>query len=68
MTHVVYFEETNESRVIEKRCSVCFRSWLGPLQGDEPGIVSPSGVEHIAEHERTVCGHDATGPLWWWPL
>lgn len=32
-------------------------------------VVSPRGVAHHgADYGMTVCGSDATGDNWWWPL
>lgn len=32
-------------------------------------IVSPRGIEHVGcEDGDTLCGRDATGDAWWWPL
>ena len=31
-------------------------------------IVSPAGIAHFGSYGDTVCGKDATGDNWWWPL
>ena len=32
-------------------------------------VVSPHGLAHQGvDGGMTACGHDATGPEWWWPL
>lgn len=74
---IVTFEETGIQRVVRAFCENCQRS---VSQGnhtrrmttiDEVTIVSPSGIAH-AQHElhseRTACGLDATGVMWWWRL
>lgn len=63
---VVVFEESDEGeRLIVRDCKVCLRA-CEPVYGT--GVVSPSGIVHVAEYEDTLCGHDATGADWWWPL
>lgn len=33
------------------------------------GVVNArTAVEHIGDGGDTLCGIDATGPQWWWPL
>lgn len=56
---------------VKRECKACARivpRGLTPFR-----VVSPSGVAHIAHRYYggdglTACGHDATGPGWWWPL
>ncbi len=32
-------------------------------------VVGPRGTAHFGmDYGATKCGHDATGPRWWWPL
>lgn len=62
---VVTFEETGEERIVERDCEVCHRA----AESYGCGVVSPSGIAHIAVGGGdTLCGHDATGSDWWWPL
>ena len=62
---VVLFEETGEERIVERDCKVCRRA----AESYGCGVVSPSGVAHIGiDGGDTLCGHDATGDGWWWPL
>lgn len=60
----VTFEETGETRTVVGDCKVCRRA----LERYATGVVSPAGLVHVADCENTVCGHDATGDGWWWPL
>lgn len=52
---------------IVKRCTRC-----GVTEDEAKGgyvVVSPSGcAHHGTNHGETCCGHDATGPRWWWPV
>ena len=57
------FEETGEERTVVKVCAICKPDL------DRAYIVSPAGVAHHgSDYGMTDCGHDATGPDWWWPL
>ena len=60
----VTFDETGETRDVLRDCKVCRRH--AEVYGT--GVLSPSGVAHITEYEDTLCGKDATGDGWWWPL
>lgn len=31
-------------------------------------VISSSGVCHDVDGDTTICGKDATGDGWWWPL
>jgi hypothetical protein len=52
---------------IKRGCSSC-----GITGEDIQGhyvVVSPTGIAHQgAEYGETLCGKDATGDKWWWPL
>lgn len=61
---VVVFEETGEERAVLRDCKVCRRH--AEVYGT--GVLSPTGVAHITEYEDTLCGKNATGERWWWPL
>lgn len=61
---VVTFDETGEERAIVRDCKVCH----GAREVYGQGVVSPAGIVHITEYEDTLCGKDATGDAWWWPL
>lgn len=51
----------------EGECRRCAKNWSRYL--DVQLIVSPGGVEHFGLLDgSTLCGMDATGPEWWWPL
>jgi hypothetical protein len=61
---LVVFEETGEEREVVGYCRVCHAA-----SEEDVMLVSPQGVAHHAdwfEGDRTDCGHDATGPEWWW--
>lgn len=62
--NVVTFDETGEEREVVRDCKVC-RS-AREVYGQ--GVVSPTGIVHITEYEDTLCGKNATGSDWWWPL
>ena len=65
----VVFEETGEERAVKRACARCAKSIEGRFFAYSPGVVSPSGIEHIGvTGGDTACGIDATGPGWWWPL
>jgi hypothetical protein len=62
-----YWEEVPKPPV-KRRCKVCFRY---DMDDDVNGVVSPTGVEHHGHSYiggDTLCGKDATGANWWWPL
>ena len=61
-------EETIPKPVVVSYCKICLGPRnLKPLSGQE--VVSPSGVAHYGmDGGNTLCGHDATGDNWWWPL
>lgn len=61
---VVVFDETGAERTVVRDCKVCLRAH--EVYGQ--GVVSPTGIAHITEYEDTLCGHNATGEDWWWPL
>lgn len=62
---VVEDEETGEERTVVRDCVVC----LSAAESYGCGIVSPSGLAHIGvDGGYTLCGKDATGDDWWWPL
>jgi hypothetical protein len=60
------FIESGETREVVRDCKVC-RS-APEVYGD--GVLSPSGIAHIVAGygDHTLCGKDATGESWWWPL
>lgn len=49
-------------------CKTCLgKHDLKPLPGQE--TISPGRVVHYGQTDgRTLCGKDATGDRWWWPL
>ncbi len=54
---------------VTKLCSVCGVTEAEVDQGYV--LVSPRGIAHHGHSWRTgdtVCGRDATGQRWWWPL
>lgn len=51
---------------VTANCKVCARVW--PFKDGGLFVVSPSGVAHHGDGGDTLCGHDATGDNWWWPL
>ena len=58
---IVIFEETGEEREVVKGCTIC------KADPTTAAIVSPAGVAHESRgYGVTDCGHDATGPGWWW--
>lgn len=62
---VVTFEETGDTREVLRDCASCLRA------GEHYGcaVISPSGIAHIGcDGGNTLCGKDATGDAWWWPL
>jgi hypothetical protein len=61
-------QETIPRPEIARYCARCRRCWD---YTDERAyqVVSPTGVCHVgADYGMTLCGIDATGPKWWWPL
>jgi hypothetical protein len=51
---------------VKSHCKRCRKTLWGatPWAG---GVISPSGIEHIAEdYGMTACGIDAKGDNWWW--
>ena len=60
---VVWWEDDpTKTRPVIRGCLLCY-----PLQDlDEVMLVSPTGIAHQANDDRTWCGKDATGPEWWW--
>jgi len=66
--HTVYWEDDlNRSRKVIGRCVNCEQAALPTWPEGVAGVVSVNGIEHMADHGTTTCGHDATGPDWWWP-
>lgn len=60
-------EEVPKPAVV-RQCKVCGNAWWAKGR-PWTGIVSPRRVEHIGLNDGlTVCGKDATGDKWWWPL
>lgn len=61
---VVWEDDPNRSRDVYGFCRICYPR----LTGNEPVmLVSPQGLAHMSSIEgETNCGHDATGPDWWW--
>lgn len=57
----VIYEETGEEREVVGYCRVC-----GATPDEDVMLVSPQGVAHHAAMDSTDCGHNATGPEWWW--
>lgn len=48
---------------------VCQRCKVVEADFDRGAVVSPDGFAHYGKHDgMTVCGIDATGDAWWWPL
>ena len=63
----VVFEDTGEERIVIGRCRVCYP--YGAYQTLRQLVVSPNGLAHQeGYYGNTVCGKDATGDKWWWPL
>jgi hypothetical protein len=63
---VVWFEDTGEEREVERGCLRC-----GVTEAELDVfrfVLSPAGIAHHTEWEKTACGIDATGPDWWWPI
>lgn len=56
--------DPTKTREVIGWCQTCY-----PM-GDDGGpvhLVSPQGLAHTASRgDMTDCGHDATGPEWWW--
>lgn len=53
---------------VKAYCKTCLGpNKLRPLPGQE--TISPRGVVHYGSSDgSTLCGKDATGDNWWWPL
>jgi hypothetical protein len=66
--NVWWEEDPTKTRDVTGWCKTCARSL--ELGGDRDiYLVSPQGVAHHVDGwhgDRTICGHDATGPEWWW--
>ena len=59
-------EEPGKTRSVTAWCKTCAGYDGGP---DDVYLVSPQGIAHhtaFPDDTRTTCGHDATGPEWWW--
>lgn len=64
--NVWWEDDPTKTRVVTGWCKTCAGYDGRP---DDVYLVSPQGVAHHThwEHgDRTACGHDATGPEWWW--
>lgn len=68
MTHLGFAspEDPVPMPKVERACTIC-----GPSDEEIRSgrvIVSPTGVAHHADGDKTNCGKDATPDGWWWPL
>jgi hypothetical protein len=66
-----YDEDKGETRKVVGACATCYRGQELPKTINDVMLVSPGGVAHHTDDQygdRTFCGHDATGPDWWWRL
>jgi hypothetical protein len=63
---VFWEDDPARTRDVIGFCHVCYPPFL--LRSDEPVmLVSPQGLAHHSSIDgETDCGHDATGPDWWW--
>lgn len=62
-------EEPGKTRSVTAWCKTCARSPEHSDVADDIYLVSPQGIAHhtaFRDDTRTACGHDATGPEWWW--
>lgn len=69
VTTVYWEEEPERKREVTKVCSRCKVWGAPPISLVNFHIVSPGGMAHLAaefNEGHTACGHDATGPDWWW--
>lgn len=61
-------DDPTKTRDVTAWCKTCQRFDPRGEEG-EVYLVSPQGIAHHTDSEygdRTICGHDATGPEWWW--
>ncbi len=59
---IVVDVDTGAEREVVRACKVCKADPSAPM------VVSPAGVAHESRDYGVTpdCGHDATGPEWWW--
>jgi len=61
-------DDPTKTRAVTGWCKTCAR--LNERSEDaDVYLVSPQGLAHHTDWENddhTACGHDATGPEWWW--
>lgn len=64
---VFWEDDRTRTRDVVGRCQTCAR--MHPTLSLTPArLVSPTGLAHHGtEWGTTSCGHDASGPDWWWP-
>lgn len=62
---VFWEEDPGRCRDVVAYCKTCY---AGRSTRREPVVlVSPQGKAHLSSLDgETDCGHDATGPDWWW--
>ena len=63
---ILTWEGTDRERRVVRDCRRCVVS----PETYGTGVVAASGIAHIVPMygDTTLCGKDATGPEWWWPL
>lgn len=60
-------EDYDRTMVVTGLCRRCEKAAF-PWQLETQGVISPNGLEHHTDHDSTLCGMDATGEHWWWPV